>query len=273
MTDYLTTRSVGSESICYYDRGQGTPLVLIHGMFGDFLDWEPVLAPLSERHRVIAVDLPGFGGSSKPRGEYSGEFFVSTLHGLLGQLGIQRAILAGHSFGGQIAILYALQYPDAVAKLLLVNSGGFQKYSDQERATIEPRFSEAVLAGLTPEITAPLFSGVFITPSEMSARYVQKQTDKLKRADYPAYAYALAGSIRLSLSTYLVDRLPELRCPTLLVWGADDQVLPLAQAQLAITKLPAGELKTISGCGHVPQMECPAGFLESTRLFLSSLQP
>ena len=270
MNDYVTTRTVGSDSICYYDRGKGTPLVLIHGMFGDFLDWEPVLEPLAAHHRVIAIDLPGFGASSKPHREYSAKFFVSTLEELLRQLEVKDPILAGNSFGGQVAILYALQHPDSVAKLLLVNSGGFQQYSEQERATIEPRFSEAVLAGLTPEINTLLFSGVFIKPSETSVRYVQKQNAKLQRIDYPAYAYALASSIRLSLSTYLVDRLPELRCPTLLVWGEDDQVLPVSQAKLALTKLSSGELKTIPGCGHVPQMECPAGFLDSTRTFLFS---
>ena len=270
MNGYVTTRTVGSDAICYYDRGRGTPLVLIHGMFGDFLDWEPVLEPLAARHRVVALDLPGFGASNKPRREYSAEFFVSTLHELFQQLEIKEPILAGNSFGGQIAILYALQHPDSVAQLLLVNSGGFQQYSEQERAMIEPRFSESVLAGLTPEINALLFSGVFTKPSETSARYLNKQNAKLQRDDYPAYACALASSIHLSLSTYLVDRLPELRCPTLLVWGEDDLVLPVSQAKLALTKLPSGELKTIPGCGHAPQMECPAGFLDTTRLFLSS---
>jgi len=92
----------------------------------------------------------------------------------------------------------------------------------------------------------------------------------LQRGDYPAYAYAVASSIRLSLSTCMLGRLGELRCPTLLVWGESDLVLPVSQAELALTKLPAGELKTIPGCGHAPQMECPGGFLEATRDFLSS---
>jgi len=239
-------------------------------MFGDYLDWEPVLEPLAARHRVIAVDLPGFGASSKPRREYAAEFFVNTLHELFRQLEIKRPIVAGNSFGGQIAMLYALAHPDSVSKLLLVNSGGFRQYSEQERAQIEPRFGEAVLAGLTPQINALLFSGVFTKPSETSARYLEKQNAKLQRADYPCYAYALASSIRLSLATCLVDRLPDLQCPTLLVWGASDPVLPLSQAELAVTKLRSGELKAIPGCGHAPQMECPARFLESTHSFLSS---
>jgi 2-hydroxy-6-oxonona-2,4-dienedioate hydrolase len=269
-TGHQLTRTIGSEQICYYDRASGTPLVLIHGMFGDFLDWEPVLDPLASSHRVIALDLPGFGGSSKPRGEYSAEFFVSTLHEFFEQLQLSEFILAGNSFGGQIAILYALHYPDSVSKLLLVNSGGFRESTTEEKALLEPRFSEAALAALTPEINAFLFGGVFTKASKASIRYLEKQNRKLHWRDYPDYAYALSKSISLSLSTYLLDRLPELRCPTLLVWGENDQVLPVAQAELALTQLRSGQLKIIPGCGHAPQLECPTEFLRSIQPFLSS---
>jgi pimeloyl-ACP methyl ester carboxylesterase len=270
VTGHQLTRKIGSEQICYYDRGRGTSLVLIHGMFGDFLDWEPVLEPLASSHRVIALDLPGFGGSSKPREDYSAEFFVSTLHKFFEQLELGEFILAGNSFGGQIAILYALHYPDSVSKLLLVNSGGFREYTTEETALLEPRFSEAALAALTPEINAFLFSGVFAKASEASMRYLERQNAKLAWVVYPAYAHALSKSVSLSLATYLLDRLPELRCPTLLAWGEKDQVLPVAQAELALTQLQSGQLKIIPGCGHLPQLECPTEFLRSIQPFLSS---
>jgi pimeloyl-ACP methyl ester carboxylesterase len=192
-TGYQSTQKIGSEEIGYYDRGQGSPMVLLHGMFGDFLDWEPVLEPLAASHRVIAVDLPGFGRSSKPRGEYSAEFFVSALHEFFEQLKLSEFILAGNSFGGQLAILYALRHPDSVSKLVLVNSGGFRRYTSEEMAVLEPRFNEAALAALTPEINALLFSGVFTKTSETSMRYLEKQNNKLRRADYPAYAVIVFG--------------------------------------------------------------------------------
>jgi len=238
-------------------------------MFGDYLDWEPVLDPLSARDRVIAPDLPGFGASSKPRGEYTTDFFVSILHELFSQLKIQQPILIGNSFGGQVAILYALAHPGQIAKLVLVNSGGFREHTAEERAQIEPRFSEPILASLSPQINTILFSNIFTKQSPTSARYIEKQNAKLQRSDYPDYAYALANSIRLSLATYLIDRLPEITCPTLLVWGESDLVLPVDQAKLALSKLRAGELKTIPNCGHAPQLECPAAFLEASREFLS----
>ena len=267
---YQSTRKMSWGEICYYDRGKGPVVVLIHGMFGDFLDWEPVLEPLAASHRVIALDLPGFGGSSKPRREYSAKFFVSSLREFFQELQLETFVLAGNSFGGQIAMLYALQHAESVSKLVLVNSGGFKKHTAEEKALIEPRFSESILAGLTPGINALLFSTVFAKTTEASERYLAKQNSKLRRDDYPAYAYALASSIRLSLTTYLVERLPEIQCPTLLVWGEKDQVLPVAQAELAMTRLRNGQLKAIPGCGHAPQLECPAGFLLSVQPFLSS---
>jgi len=267
---YQSTRKMSWGDLCYYDQGEGPAVVLIHGMFGDFLDWEPVLDPLAAAQRVIALDLPGFGGSSKPRREYSAEFFVSALHEFVQQLPLKEFTLAGNSFGGQIAMLYALRHPESVSKLVLVNSGGFRKHTAEEKAMLEARFSESILAGLTPSIHAFLFSTVFSKTTEASERYLAKQNNKLQRSDYPAYAYALANSIRLSLATYLVDRLAELRCPTLLIWGLEDQVVPVAQAELALTQLHCGQLKTIPGCGHAPQLECTAEFLRSVQPFLTS---
>jgi len=238
-------------------------------MFGDFLDWEPALEPLAQHYRVIAVDLPGFGNSSKPREDYSAEFFVNILHSFFQQLELNRFAVAGNSFGGQIALLYALRYPEVISKIVLVNSGGFRRYSEAERAEVEARFSETILASLTPEINAFLFSGVFIRPCEVGARYLEKQNQKLTRPDYPAYAYVIARSIGLSMNSCLLDRLPELTCPTLLIWGEKDQVLPLTQAEQALKKLRRGQLKVIAECGHAPQLECPEGFLQAVQPFLA----
>jgi pimeloyl-ACP methyl ester carboxylesterase len=237
-------------------------------MFGDFLDWKPVLESLAQSHRVIALDLPGFGNSSKPHREYTGDFFVSTLHDLFASLGLQEIILVGNSFGAQIAILYALRHPELVAKLILVDSGGFRSIPEDEAAAIAARFGAPVIAALTPEIHTMLFASVFTQPSAASQLYVQRQNEKLQRKDYPAYAESLAANIRLSMSSYLLDRLPEIKCPTLLIWGEKDLVLPVEQAQQALAKLLHGELKVIPGCGHAPQLECGEQFLDAIRYFL-----
>ncbi len=260
--------NVGAQQICFYEKGDGPPILLLHGMFGDLLDWEPVLEPLSSRHRVVALDLPGFGDSGKPCQGYNAEFFLTTLHTFLCQRQIPDVTLVGNSFGGQIAILYALRHPESVAKLVLVDSGGFKQYTREEIAFTEARFTESAIAALTPEINTLLFSPVFSRPSPAREQYVARQNAKLKRADYAVYAYAIAQSIRLSLSTYLLDRISQLRCPVLLLWGEKDPVLPLALAEQALRQLQHGELKVLRGCGHTPQLECPGTFLDSILPFL-----
>jgi 2-hydroxy-6-oxonona-2,4-dienedioate hydrolase len=264
----VSTRNVGPEQICFYDSGEGPPLVLIHGMFGDFLDWEPVLEPLAQSHRVIALDLPGFGMSSKPRREYTADFFVAVLQEFFTQLALNKIILVGNSFGGQIAILYVLQHSEMVAKLVLVDSGGFRAIPQEEASAVASRFGAPVIAGLTPEIHTLLFASVFANPSAASQLYLQRQNEKLQRPDYPAYAESVASSIRLSLSAYLLERLPEIKRPTLLIWGEKDFVLPVAQAHEALGKLRLGELKIVPDCGHAPQLECGDAFMGAIRHFI-----
>jgi pimeloyl-ACP methyl ester carboxylesterase len=237
-------------------------------MFGDFLDWEPVLEPLAQSYRVIALDLPGFGNSGKPAREYTGDFFVDVLHELFTSLKLKEVILAGNSFGGQIAILYALRHPKMVAKMILVDSGGFRLIPKEEASMVAARFGAPVIAAITPEIHALLFASVFAQTGAASQYYVQRQNKKLQRQDYPAYAESLAANIRLSMSSYLLDRLAEIKCPTLLVWGEQDLVLPAEQARQALAKLVHGELKIIPGCGHAPQLECGRDFLRALQPFL-----
>lgn len=270
ISPHVSSRQVHSNRIVFFDRGQGPALLLLHGMFGDYLDWEPVLEPLSKRHRVIAVDLPGFGNSDKPRQEYTSDFFVATLHDLLGQLQTERATLVGNSFGGEIAVFYALRYPQEVERLILVSSGGFSKLTEPGRQLTLPRLDEAAIAAFTPEIQEPMFARIFAKSSEQQRRYVQKQNEKLKRPDYPAYAQALASSIRLAMSIYLLDQLPEIRCPTLLLWGGADPIFPVDEARRALERLPRGELIVLDGCGHAPQLDCPEAFVQAIEAFLQS---
>jgi pimeloyl-ACP methyl ester carboxylesterase len=260
-------QSVDRMRIAYVEQGQGAPLVLVHGQFGDHLDWEPVIAPLARHFRVIAVDLPGFGDSDKPDREYDADFLTGSLHGLLKTLGIRRSILAGNSFGGQIAILYTLRYPDEVSRLILADSGGFREVTSAEKQFYTQRLSPEFLAGLTPETQRPLFAPIFAKQGEIRERYLNKQDAKLKREDFPAYARSLARCIALALDLYLLERLPEIKAPVLVLWGDRDFVLPVEQARKAMEKLRRGKLKVFEGCGHAPQLDCPQEFAQAVKEF------
>jgi pimeloyl-ACP methyl ester carboxylesterase len=254
--------------VVFYDRGNGPALVLIHGMFGDHLDWETVLEPLGRTHRVIALDLPGFGNSDKPEREYSAEFFVAALDELLQSLGVERATVVGNSFGGIVSVLYTLAHPQIVERLVLVSSGGLRPFGGEEKQLAVERLSEENLLALSPAVHRLMFASIFAKSSEAQERYFAKQDAKLARADYPAYVRAIASSIRLVLSTYLLDRLGEVRCPTLLLWGDRDIVFPVELARQALQRLPQGKLEILPGGGHALQIDCPNEFVAALEKFL-----
>ena len=210
---------VGTIRVACFDRGRGDVLLLIHGMFGDHLDWEPVLEPLARQHRVVAPDLPGFGDSDKPDCQYTGELFTNALESLLSKLEIPRATVVGNSYGGILAQLFTLRYPEKVERLILVGSGGFRERTEGEKASARERLSEEVIRGMTPEVVREIFAPVFARQSPARERYLEKQIRKLAQPDYPAYARALAQNVRLALNLYTLDRLAEIRVPVLLLWG------------------------------------------------------
>ena len=267
--DFLQSRLVQGTRVVFYDRGGGPPLVLIHGMFGDHLDWETVLEPLARKHRVIALDLPGFGDSEKPEREYTAEFFIAALDELLQSLGVERAPVVGNSFGGIVAALYALAHPQKVERLVLVSSGGLRTFGGEERRLAVERLSEENLLGLTPAAHRLMFPVIFAKTGEVQERYFAKQDAKLARADYPAYVRAIVSSIRLVLSVYLLERLRDVRCPTLLLWGDRDTVFPVEQARQALERLPLGTLKIIPGGGHMLQADCPEELVAAVEEFLA----
>ncbi len=265
---FLQSRQVQGTRVVFYDRGSGPALVLVHGMFGDHLDWEPVLEPLARRHRVVALDLPGFGDSEKPEREYTAEFFVAALHELLQSLGVDRASVVGNSFGGILAVLYTLAHPQVVERLVLVSSGGLRPFGGEEKQLAVERLSEENLLALTPAVHRQMFPRIFAKCGEAQERYFAKQDAKLARADYPAYVRAIVSSIRLVLSAYVLDRLREVRCPTLLLWGDRDIVFPVELARQALERLPQGKLEILPGGGHALQIDCPVEFVAALEEFL-----
>ena len=241
----------------YYDRGRGPALLLIHGMFGDHLDWEPVLEPLAERHRVIAVDLPGFGDSAMAGAEPSPELFVTALSGLLDHLGIERATVVGNSFGGQVAMSLALADPDRVEKLALITPGGLHRYRSEEIEAALERLSEKNLLAFTPAVHAVVFGRLFFTQgTDMQRRYVAKQDARLARGDYPEYVRYMHRAMRLSLELCLLDRVPRLRMPVKIIHGQHDPVVRLEWIEAALPLFPDARLIVYPDCAHLPQLEC-----------------
>ncbi len=232
---------------------------------------------LARTRHVYAPDLPGFGGSAKPQADYSPAFFGWFAAGLLDALGLERAAVVGNSLGGLIALRLALSEPARVGSLVLVDSAGLGRSATYAlRSLTAPGYGELAIAwAKTPPGAAArawskahlLFAHPQLAPAPWTA-------EQYRLAQLPGFLEAALAALRAQLDLdgqreVLLDRLPYLKMPTPVVWGARDRVFPPSQAQDAVSRLPKGSLTLIPDCGHMPHVECPVRFVAALDEFFA----
>lgn len=248
----------------YVVEGRGPAAILIHGLGGFAESWRHTVAALAPSMRVYALDLPGFGRSSKPPGEYRLPFLAAAVRGFLDAMGLGQASLVGHSLGGAVAVTCALIHPSRVERL-------------------------ALLAAVVPGFTFPLplahrvlavrglgeLLGLCARPRHYKAavarcfhRPLADEVDFLVEHDYAARTSTAARAAWLatarSLRTDLVDLRPgyrraiaTLEAPVLLVHGRQDPAVPAGHVREVAAALPQVELRWLDRCGHFPMLEHP----------------
>jgi pimeloyl-ACP methyl ester carboxylesterase len=265
--------------------GSGPDVLLIHGLGGAKSSFFDAAATLSRNYRVHALDLPGFGSSSKPAlAPYTARWFADTVGDTMDALGIARAHVAGNSMGGRVAIELGLRRPERVASLvLLCPAVAFVK-----------RTYHPIVRALRPELgllphhfnrdkVTEHFWSLFADPDAIDPSVADIVVDEFQRI------YASAGARIAFLSAarniYLdapygrngfYGRLSQLETPALFVWGSHDRVIPPAFAQHVARWLPSAEQIVLDGCGHVPQVERAAqttGLLERFFARVDALGP
>ena len=256
--------------IRYLAAGEGPPLVLLHGAGDNTLDWKWVMPHLTATHRVYAPDLPGSPDSTRPAADYSPAFFERFVVGFLDALEIGPATFVGNSLGGLIALRLALSEPERAGALVLVDSAGLGREVNPAFTSVNiPGLSEAAMPFWRTPVgayqrawgrTALLFAH---SPGTVPREWLAEQC---RLALSPGYLEAHTTVLRALVSPLgqrevLVDRLPSVKIPTLVVWGTRDRVFPASQAREAVTRLPEGSLALIPDCGHMPHVECPDRFL------------
>jgi pimeloyl-ACP methyl ester carboxylesterase len=266
---------VNGLKIRYIVRGSGSPVILVHGI-GEFLEvWWQNIKPLSEHYRVYAMDLVGHGLSDKPAVDYSLAFATEVASGFAQALGIERASLIGHSIGGVIAMTMAINFPEEVDKLVLVDSGGLtDEVSLLYRLCCLPLLGELLVM---PTVKAGLRHGMkraFYNPDRVTDEMVDKDYQFLKMAGAKR---AILSIIRNGISlrgpnsgTVMVDKLHLIKLPTLLIHGAQDKVVPVKYARDACNLIPNARLKVIEECGHCPYIEKASEFNEAVIAFLGA---
>lgn len=272
-SEHVHDMIVGGRVVRYLDYGAGQPLLLIHGMAGSWQTWLLNLEALGARYRVIAVDLPGFGGSEPlPAGaDFSG--YVTVLRGLLAELEIERAAVFGHSLGGLVALSFALASPRRTACLVLVSAGGVALSSARLRM-IRVAFWLLRLLLLTPGARRVLVGGsvgrFVLSPAVHRWRILPTELveQMMPRTIGPGFMEA----VRLG-SEQLSQLAPErVEAPVLLVWGQRDRILPLDAARNLVTRLQRARLVVLDDVGHCAMFEVADDFDALALDFLAEQQ-
>jgi 2-hydroxy-6-oxonona-2,4-dienedioate hydrolase len=249
--------------IHYLEAGSGPVVMLLHGLGGDVSNWAQNIGPLSQKYRVIVPDQIGFGKSDKPLINYRVATLVDFLDGFYKQVGVTRASLVGNSLGGWTVAAYALAHPEKVDRLVLVDAAGFAVTGD-----LDPR----VLNGLNPSTRDAV-------KQVMGLVFYNKQMFESEAAVDAFFARKMAAGDGYTIQRFidsitrgedvLDKRLGAIKQPTLIVWGREDGLTPLAMGERFNKEIAGSQLLVIEKCGHVPQLEKSAEFNAALMKFLS----
>jgi pimeloyl-ACP methyl ester carboxylesterase len=250
----------------YLEAGSGPPVVLLHGLGATNASMLPPLWDLARDHRVLAPDLPGFGGSGKPMRSYDFHFFAEWLRDFLDAMGIERAVLVGNSLGGRVALEAGLSLPERVDRLvLLCPSPAFLRGRQAVPLVRLLRPELAVVPMLlTHRTVVEVARSMFSKPDRLRSEWYDSFADEFLRVfASPRGRVAFFSAAR---QVYLEkpsgeggfwDRLPALKRPALFVWGEKDWLVPARFAHHIGEALPNCESIILEDCGHVPQYELP----------------
>ena len=249
--DFIQT---GSQKARVLVSGTGDPVVVLHGWGGRIESMRPVIDCLARSFRTIAIDLPGFGESPLPQGVWGTADYGVFVRDVLAELGVQRAHFVGHSYGAKTSLYLAATHPQLVDKLVLQGSSGLRT---------PPSLKARVRRGVSK---AARTAGRLGDPGERLRDAVYR---RIQSSDYRD-----AGPLRPILVKVVnedfVDLLPRVRASTLLVWGSNDDAVPLSHARTMEEKIPDAGLVVFEGAGHFAYLDEPDRFCVVVRHFLGA---
>jgi len=256
--------TVFGAKIHYIEAGSGPVVILLHGLGGSTANWAPTIGPLAQKYRVIVPDQIGFGKSDKPMLNYRVATLVDFLDGFYKQVGVQKASLVGNSLGGFTAAAFALAHPEKVDKLILVDAAGFAVTGQMDPKVISglnasTRQQVRDILGLVFYNKAPFSSDVAID-TFLASRVTAGDSYTIQR---------FIDSI-IHGEDVLDGKLGGVKHPTLIIWGREDGLTPIAMGQRFNKEIAGSKMVVIEKCGHVPQLEKAAEFNAALLQFLGS---
>jgi pimeloyl-ACP methyl ester carboxylesterase len=258
----------------FVDAGEGPAVIFVHGLGASWQSWLENIPEFSRDRRVVAMDLPGFGCSDLPEHDISIEHYADWTFRLLDELGIERGTIVGNSMGGFIAADMAIRRPDRVQRLALVSAAVFwQEYRRAQPLVELARRSDAIVARALTRVTDDvatrprlrawaLATAGFRYPHLIERQLAHELVRSARRTD--GYLPALEALADFPLE----EELPKISCPALIVWGAQDTLVPVKDAKRLEALIPDSRRVVFERTGHVAMLERPERFNTLLRAFL-----
>ncbi len=282
---YATSASqfmpINGMPVHYRDEGprqDSIPIVLLHGTGASLLTWNVWADTLTQHRRVIRLDLPAYGLTGPHRGNsrqdttavYSGAYYVAFLHDFLSRLGVTHCDVVGNSLGGMIAWRYALSYPAAVRRLVLIDAAGYPSQSTSVplafRLARVPVVNQ-LLSYVTPRsVIEQSLRNVYADPDRVTNALVDQYMDMVLRA---GNRQAFVDRLQNQAPDSAYRQIPRINQRTLILWGQQDRLIPVGNARRFQQDLPNDTLVIMPNAGHVPMEELPRQSIQIVQPFLN----
>jgi pimeloyl-ACP methyl ester carboxylesterase len=269
--------NINDRPINVVELGEGPPILFVHGLSGSWQNWLEQLPVFASDHRVVAIDLPGFGYSPMPTHKITISGYARALDGVMDVLGIDAAAVVGNSMGGFVATELAIAFPQRVERLVLAAPAGISSYGNRiglrwariaraARPLLSAQMgwlaAHADAVTQWPRLRDVVMHDIAYRPAKLPAALAAEQ---LRGAGKPGFVEALEACLHYDFR----DRLPEIVCPTLVVWGNRDRVIPVRDADVFMELIPSARKVILADTGHIPMLERPSYFNQLLEQFLS----
>jgi len=276
--DDVQTTTIDGREIAFVDRGSGSPLLFVHGLGSNLSLWRETMDAVDDSHRVLALDLPGYGLSGKDDVPGTMPFFADVITEFLDDRGLEEVTYVGVSMGGQVGLTVALEASERLRRLVLVSPAGIESFTAEEAAALKQATTTESILSTTDEQVRKNTALNFGNWSEEYAWLIEQRHALSERADFEAYAKANARSVAGMLDGDVRDRLSEVEVPTLVLFGAGDKLIPNQYlhgqmttadvADRAREHLPQARVRLVEDAGHLLMLERPEVFHKALRSFL-----
>ncbi|MEO1411702.1 MAG: alpha/beta fold hydrolase [Bacteroidota bacterium] len=252
--------------LAYVDEGAGAyTLLFIHGLGSNLQAWQKNIDVLKANYRCIALDLPGYGKSSRGAYPFDMPFFARAVRHFIDHLALENVVLVGHSMGGQIAVHTVLNSPERLAKLLLLAPAGFETFSQEERDWFQNFYTSAVVKATPEDQIIKNFHLNFHQFPDDAQFMIDDRLLLRQSSEYDDYCQMIPRCVQGMLQYPIFDQLPELNLPTLILYGAEDALIPntylhpqLTTPQVARAgqeRIAGSQLRLLPAAGHFVQWE------------------